>query len=91
VTWQVDAAANKISLAFAIEHKPGTLVKALEALAGAGADLTKIESRPVPGRPWEYIFYVDVRYEQPAVAEQALAVLREKCPMVKELGRYRAA
>ncbi len=50
-----DPAANKISLAFALENKPGTLVKALEKLAAAGADLTKIESRPVPGKPWEYI------------------------------------
>ena len=90
-SWQVDAAADKISLAFAIENKPGTLVTALEKLARIGADLTKIESRPVPGRPWEYIFYVDVRYEQPAVAEQALAALQAHCPMVKELGRYRAA
>jgi prephenate dehydratase len=87
----VDAAANKISLAFGLENKPGTLVKALEKLAAAGADLTKIESRPVPGKPWEYIFYVDVRYAEPAVAEKALAALQAHCPMVKELGRYKAA
>jgi prephenate dehydratase len=87
----VDPAANKISLAFALENKPGTLVKALEKLAAAGADLTKIESRPVPGKPWEYIFYVDVRYAEPAVADKALAALQAHCPMVKELGRYKAA
>ncbi len=86
-----DPEANKISLAFALENKPGTLVKALEKLAAAGADLTKIESRPVPGKPWEYIFYVDVRYAEPAVADKALAALRAHCPMVKELGRYKAA
>jgi len=87
----VDAGANKISLAFALENKPGTLVKALEKLAAAGADLTKIESRPVPGKPWEYIFYVDVRYAEAAVADKALAALQAHCPMVKELGRYKAA
>jgi len=90
-SWQEDSAANKISLAFGLENKPGTLVKALEKLAAAGADLTKIESRPVPGKPWEYIFYVDVRYAEPAVAERALAALQAHCPMVKELGRYKAA
>jgi prephenate dehydratase len=52
--------ANKMSLAFAVEHRPGSLVAALEKLRGSGADLTKIESRPVPGRPWEYVFYVDL-------------------------------
>ena len=60
--------ANKMSVAFAIEHRPGTLVAALQRLADAGVNLTKIESRPVPGSPWEYVFYVDVRFD---TAEQA--------------------
>jgi prephenate dehydratase len=85
------AGANKMSVAFAIEHRPGTLVAALERLARAGVDLTKIESRPVPGSPWEYVFYVDVRFGDAAQAEAALAALREHCRMVKVLGRYRAA
>jgi prephenate dehydratase len=83
--------ANKMSLAFAIEHRPGTLVVALERLAKAGVNLTKIESRPVLGSPWEYVFYVDVRFDTAAQAEAALAALREHCRMVKVLGRYRAA
>ena len=85
------AGPDKMSLAFAIEHRPGTLVAALERLARAGVDLTKIESRPVPGSPWEYVFYVDVRFGEAAQAEAALAALREHCRMVKVLGRYRAA
>ena len=83
--------ANKMSLAFAIEHRPGTLVAALERLASAGVDLTKIESRPVPGSPWEYVFYVDVRFDSGLKADAAVAALREHCRMVKVLGRYRAA
>jgi prephenate dehydratase len=83
--------ADKMSVAFAIEHRPGTLVAALERLAQAGVDLTKIESRPVPGSPWEYVFYVDVRFGDAAQVEAALAALREHCRMVKVLGRYRAA
>jgi prephenate dehydratase len=86
-----DAGVNKMSLAFAIEHRPGTLVTALERLSGAGVDLTKIESRPVPGCPWEYVFYVDVRFDEATKAEIALKALREHCQMVKVLGRYRAA
>jgi len=83
--------ADKMSLAFAIEHRPGTLVAALEVLAAAGVDLTKIESRPVPGSPWEYVFYVDVRFDSTEKADMALAALREHCRMVKVLGRYKAA
>ena len=83
--------ADKMSVAFAVEHRPGTLVAALERLARAGVNLTKIESRPVPGSPWEYVFYVDVRFDSPAKAETALATLREHCRMVKVLGQYAAA
>ena len=83
--------ADKMSLAFAVEHRPGTLVAALERLASVGVDLTKIESRPVPGSPWEYVFYVDVKFQGEAQAEAALAGLRGPCRMVKLLGRYRAA
>jgi prephenate dehydratase len=85
------ADADKMSLAFAIEHRPGTLVAALERLARAGVNLTKIESRPVPGSPWEYVFYVDVRFASGTEAEAALAALRRHCRMVKVLGQYRAA
>jgi prephenate dehydratase len=88
---EAGAGADKMSLAFAIEHRPGTLVAALQRLANAGVNLTKIESRPVPGSPWEYVFYVDVRFDSAEEAEAALDALREHCRMVKVLGRYRAA
>ena len=83
--------ADKLSVAFAVEHRPGTLVYALEALAAAGANLTKIESRPVRGRPWEYVFFVDLRFSGELMADAILHSLRTHCTMVKELGRYAAA
>jgi Prephenate dehydratase len=85
------AKADKMSVAFSIEHRAGTLVAALESLAEAGMDLTKIESRPVPGSPWEYAFYVDIRFDDAARASAAVAALRNHCRMVKVLGRYKAA
>jgi prephenate dehydratase len=85
------AVANKLTLAFAVEHRPGTLVAALERLKDAGVDLTKIESRPVPGQPWEYVFYVELRYADEAMADRAVRSLAPHCGMVKELGRYAAA
>ncbi len=84
-------AANKLSLAFAVEHRPGTLVTALERLRDAGVDLTKIESRPVPGRPWEYVFFVELRFADEAMADRAVRSLAPYCSLVKELGRYAAA
>ena len=86
-----EAAANKLSVAFSVEHRPGTLLHALESFRSAGLNLTHIESRPVLGSPWEYIFFVDVRFESPAAIDLALTGLRACCQMVKELGRYPAA
>ncbi len=60
------AEPDKISIAFALEHRPGTLVHALQALASAGVNLTRIESRPVPGQPWEYVFFVEFRFPDAA-------------------------
>lgn len=85
------ADADKLSVAFALEHRPGTLVKALQALASAGVNLTRIESRPVPGQPWEYIFFVELRFSGSASADAALEALRSETRMVHELGRYKAA
>ncbi len=86
-----DPAANKLSLAFSVENQPGTLAAALSQLASAGTNLTKIESRPVHGRPWEYVFYVDSQLNAPEDAQRTLDALKIHCSMVKELGRYREA
>lgn len=94
---ETDPAANKMSVAFTLEHKPGSLVAALSALSATGTNLTKIESRPVKGTPWEYIFYVDCQIaskDDGARADdgtRALQALSQHCGMVKELGRYREA
>jgi prephenate dehydratase len=82
---------DKASLAFSVAHRPGTLVLALEEFARVGVNLTKIESRPVPGMPWEYVFFVDLRFESAAQIDAALGQLGLHCQMVKELGRYIAA
>lgn len=88
---QAQSGPNKVSLAFAVENRPGTLVAALQVFAGMGTNLTRLESRPVPGRPWEYIFYADYQLADPQVADEALKRLPEHCSMVQELGRYRTA
>jgi prephenate dehydratase len=86
-----DPDANKISLAFSVENRPGSLVAALSALSALGTNLTKIESRPVHGKPWEYVFYVDCQLRSADEGTQAVAALEPHCAMVKELGRYREA
>ena len=84
-----DAAANRISVAFSLENRPGSLAAALNELSALGTNLTKIESRPVQGKPWQYVFYVDCQIGSGEEGERALRALRRHCGMVKELGRYR--
>lgn len=86
-----DLLANKMSIAFSVENRPGSLVAALAALSNMGINLTKIESRPVQGKPWEYIFYVDCQLRSAEEGSLALKALEPHCAMVKELGRYRDA
>lgn len=83
--------ANKVSLAFSLEHRPGALLDALAGFSRAGLNLTRIESRPVPGRPWEYIFFLDLRFERDAEIDQALRHLEGCCQRLRILGRYRSA
>ena len=80
---------DKTSLAFVVAHRPGTLVKALNSLAGRGINLCKIESRPLLGKPWEYIFFVDFHdhVKTPKVVE-AIEELRSQTSYIKLLGSY---
>jgi prephenate dehydratase len=83
---------DKSSLVFGVGHVAGSLYRCLGALAERHLNLTKLESRPRPGRPWEYVFYADV--EAPAHAPEmveALAELSEHATFTRLLGTYAAA
>jgi prephenate dehydratase len=83
--------ANKTSIAFGVKNVPGSLYKALRVFADRDISLCKIESRPMRGRPWEYVFYTDFLRGDDKLARGALLQLRTVADMVKELGVYPAA
>jgi prephenate dehydratase len=83
--------ANKTSVCFSLLNVPGALFKALSVFALRDISLSKIESRPRRGFPWEYIFYVDFLRGDDETARRALGHLREISEFVKVLGVYRAA
>ena len=83
---------DKSSLVFGVGHVSGSLYRCLGAFAERHLNLTKLESRPRPGRPWEYVFYADV--EAPAHGPEmveALAALSEHATFTRLLGSYAAA
>lgn len=93
VVGETDAAAptgaDKTSVVFSTRHERGALRRALEVFDDAGINLTRIESRPTPGRRWEYVFFTDLEGHRldPSVAV-ALARLETVCGSVRVLGSY---
>ena len=87
----IPSGANKTSIAFQVKNVPGALFKSLSVFALRDITLSKIESRPMRGRPWEYVFYVDFLRGDDEPARNALRHLGEVAEFVKVLGIYPAA
>jgi prephenate dehydratase len=86
------AQRNKTSLVFASRHQPGALYECLGEFSKRHVNLTKLESRPRPGRPWQYSFFLDFDgHCQDPECEAALMGLLRRSSFVKLLGSYPAA
>ena len=82
--------ADKTTIVFALPSTPGALFKALSVFALRDINLTKLESRPIRGRPWEYLFYVEVEARRDDMAcSRSLMHLAEFAKWTRVLGTYR--
>jgi len=82
--------ANKTTIVFALPSTPGALFKALSVFALRDINLTKLESRPMRGRPWEYLFYVEIEARRDDLAcARALTHLAEFARWTRILGTYK--
>jgi 3-deoxy-7-phosphoheptulonate synthase len=83
---------NKASLVFSVPDEPGSLFACLKIMSERGINLSKLESRPIQGKPWEYLFYVDVSIPpEEAVFDQVIGELKAKTRDFHFLGTYRAS
>ncbi len=81
--------ADKLSLVLHLAHKPGSLCQVLNAFAKRNLNLLKIESRPIPGTPWSYCFYLDLQASlKDANTRAALEELKGHADSIKILGCY---
>lgn len=81
--------ASKISIRFELPHQSGSLYRILSHFIYNDLNMTKIESRPIKGRPWEYCFFVDFEGNlEDAAVKNALRGLREEAQNLKILGNY---
>jgi prephenate dehydratase len=88
----VTEGADKTSIVFSMPSQPGALFRALSVFALRNIDLTKLESRPIRGRAWEYMFYADLAVSRDDVnCGRALVNLAEFARWVRTLGTYKAA
>lgn len=79
---------NKASLAFALPHEEGSLAKVLSILSYYDANLTKIQSLPIIGREWEYMFYIDLHFANYVKYTQALGAIGPLTKDLQILGEY---
>jgi prephenate dehydratase len=76
------SAGNKVTLSFAVSHVSGSLARVLSVLNAYKINLTKIQSTPIVGRPWQYRFYVDLELPESITLRAALAGIE---PITQEL------
>jgi chorismate mutase/prephenate dehydratase len=80
---------DKTSLVFSVKDEPGILHRMLEPFAKSRINLTKIESRPLKNKPWEYMFFIDLRgHKEEEGVKRAIKKLEKSCLFLKVLGSY---
>ena len=83
--------ANKANIVFSLPHEEGSLSQVLSILSFYKINLTKIQSLPIIGREWEYLFYVDVTYDDLIRYRQSIDAITPLTRDLRILGEYTAA
>lgn len=84
-----DAAVDKAAISFSVSDEPGALMRVLDVLYQNNLNMQKLESRPIPGKPWEYNFFVEVKIENNDDFEKAIKEAKEIAASFRVLGTFK--
>jgi len=79
---------DRVAMVFSVSDRPGSLFEALQVLSTYGMNMKKLESRPIPGKPWEYSFFVEAELIAKPGYDAAVAALIQTCSMFRILGTF---
>jgi prephenate dehydratase len=85
----IESDVNKASLKFELNHEIGSLSNVLQLLGTFGINLTKIQSFPIQGKPWQYAFFIDVLFEDYTLFQEVIMMLKKATSELKILGTYK--
>ncbi len=85
----VDKTMNRSSICLSIKHQPGSLAKLLAVFSKFDINLTKIQSLPIIGSPWEYFFYIDLQFNNYTAYQYSLDEIKSYTTYLKLLGEYK--
>lgn len=85
----VPSESNKASIVFSLPHSEGSLSQVLSIFSFYKINLTKIQSLPIIGREWEYMFYIDIMYDDYTRYHQSIDAVRPLTKQMKILGEYK--
>ncbi len=83
--------ADMASLFFSVSDEAGSLFNVLKILSENGLNMNKLESRPIPGKPWEYSFFVEIEMPEEDKFKEVLEILKDKTVSLRVLGTYKKA
>lgn len=82
------AKPNKASISFSVSDEPGALMDALKVLADRKINMKKLESRPIQGKPWEYLFFLEIQLPEDGSFEELCSEMKNACATFRVLGTY---
>jgi 3-deoxy-7-phosphoheptulonate synthase len=81
--------SDRVAMVFSVHDRPGSLFEVLQTLSSFGMNMKKLESRPIPGKPWEYSFFVESELIESPTFEKAIEEIQQHCDSFRVLGTFK--